>query len=126
MKTGRKKKYTDVELMQKKIDEYFSDCDEKGKPYTMSGLAYAMGFKSRKALVYYDKDDEFSPTIKKAKQRCETWLEEQLYTGKSIAGVIFGLKNNYDWKDKTEQEITATGLSINVASDKDKKLLEDL
>ena len=39
---ARPKLYTSVEDMQKIIDEYFIICDEKEKPYTMSGLAYAL------------------------------------------------------------------------------------
>ena len=36
----------------------------------------------------------------------EAYQEEFLYSGKSVAGAIFSLKNNYDWKDKTETELS--------------------
>ena len=36
----------------------------------------------------------------------EAFTEEMLITGKNTAGVIFSLKNNFGWKDKTEVEAT--------------------
>lgn len=46
--------------MQKVIDEYFKTCDEKGEPYTITGLALALEL-DRRSLVNYSKDDEFFP-----------------------------------------------------------------
>lgn len=101
---GRPCKFKSVEEMQKAIDEYFNYCDENKKPYTVSGLAYALDT-SRKVLLEYQEKDEFSNTIKKAKARIERFNEELLYS-KDVptVGVIFNLKNNYDWKDKQEIE----------------------
>lgn len=102
--TGRPCKFESVEEMQKKIDEYFKTCDENGKPYTVSGLAYALDT-SRRTLLNYQEKDEFFHTIKKAKDKIEQFNEELLYS-KDVptVGVIFNLKNNYDWKDKQEIE----------------------
>ena len=76
-------------------------CDEKNKPYTMSGLAYYLDM-DRKSLLNYSKDEKFFTTIKKAKQRVEMMLEEQLYRLGNNSGVIFNLKNNFGWIDKVE------------------------
>lgn len=113
MSAGRPKKYKNKEELQKKIDEYFSFCDEKEKPYTICGLALAIDL-DRKSLLNYSEDEEFFRTIKKAKQKCEAYAEEQLYLGKNTAGVIFNMKNNYNWKDKTEQELTVEGIEVNI------------
>lgn len=105
---ARPKLYTSVEDMQKIIDEYFIICDEKEKPYTMSGLAYALDM-DRKSLLNYSKDEQFFPTIKKAREKVEQQLEENALMGKANATfTIFNLKNNYGWVDKQEQEITET------------------
>lgn len=102
--SGRPLKYTSVEAMQKDIDKYFADCDEKGKPYTVSGLAYALGT-TRRTLLDYQEKDEYSHTIKSAKTKIELFNEEMLYSKDvSTTGVIFNLKNNYGWKDKQEIE----------------------
>lgn len=98
---GRKKKYEDVNIFQQKVDEYFSYCDSKDKPYTMSGLAFYLDM-DRKSLLNYSKDEKFFPTIKKARQKVEMMLEEQLYRLGNNSGIIFNLKNNFGWIDKAE------------------------
>lgn len=102
--SGRPLKYNSVEAMQNDIDKYFEECDEKGKPYTVSGLAYALGT-NRQTLINYESKEEFFDTIKGAKARIELFNEEMLYNKDvSTTGVIFNLKNNYGWKDKQEIE----------------------
>lgn len=98
---ARPKKYEDIELFNKKVEDYFNYCDENNKPYTMSGLAYFLDM-DRKSLLNYSKDEKFFPTIKKARQRVEMMLEEQLYRLGNNSGVIFNLKNNFGWIDKIE------------------------
>ena len=74
-------------------------------PYTITGLAIELGL-DRKALINYSEKDEFSNTIKKAKTIVENWLEEHLISGQGNAtGIIFNLKNNYNWRDKQEVDI---------------------
>lgn len=101
-KGGRPKKYTDVEVMQEKIDLYFENCKAEGRPYTITGLALALDL-DRKSLLNYSEDDKFFHTIKKAKEKVEAYAEERLYES-NVTGVIFNLKNNFGWKDKTEVE----------------------
>ena len=106
-KVGRPKLYEDVEQMEKDIEKYFKECDKKDKPYTVSGLAYALDM-DRRSLLNYSKDEKFFPTIKRAKQKIEQQLEEKGLMGISNATfTIFNLKNNFDWVDKQEQEITS-------------------
>lgn len=112
---GRPCKFESVEEMQKKIDEYFEACDENGKPYTVSGLAYALDT-SRRTLLNYQEKDDFFHTIKKAKDKIEQFNEELLYS-KDVptVGVIFNLKNNYEWKDKQEIDADLTSdVTINI------------
>lgn len=101
---ARPKKYTDVEEMENKIENYFKMCDKKGEPYTITGLAIALDL-DRKSINNYSKDDKFFPTIKKSKAKVEEYLEKRLLFNSSATGVIFNLKNNFDWKDKQEVEV---------------------
>lgn len=115
METGRPLKYTSVEDMQRDIDEYFAECDEIGKPYTVSGLAYALGT-NRQTLINYEAKEGFFDTIKRAKEKIETFNEEMLYS-KDVptTGVIFNLKNNYGWKDTQEIEAKVdSSVNINI------------
>lgn len=103
-------KYKTEKELQKGIEEYFNMCDEKEKPYTMSGLALSLGI-DRITLINYGKRDLFFTLIKEAKQRVQAQLEENALMGKGNAVfTIFNLKNNYGWRDqvevKNEHEIT--------------------
>ncbi len=81
-------------------------------PYTITGLALALGT-TRDLLLDYAEKDEFSDTIKSAKAKCHNFAEKRLFEA-NATGPIFNLKNNYGWKDKTEvdQDITSGGNAI--------------
>lgn len=111
---GRPKKYNSVEEMQQLINDYFNYCDENKKPYTVSGLANALDL-TRQSLLNYEENDDFFDTIKRAKSKIEQFAEECLFVGSNTAGVIFNLKNNYNWKDKQEIEAEVnTDVTINI------------
>lgn len=102
---GRPRVFKSVEEVEEKINAYFNYCEEKEKPYTMSGLAYYLGI-DRKTLLNYSKNEEYFHAIKKARDKVQMQLEECLYRLGNNSGVIFNLKNNFDWKDKMEVEKT--------------------
>lgn len=109
---GRPKKFQDIHEFRSLIEEYFVRCDERDKPYTMTGLAYHLGT-SRMLLLNIETlghyDSEFAEEVARAKMRCEVWLEENLLTRNSnVVGSIFALKNNFGWRDKTEHEVTGS------------------
>jgi len=110
-KVGRPRKYTDAELFDKKVDQYFIDCDAKvdksgnGEVYSITGLALYLGYADRFAIIKHeersrDEKDEFVHSIKKAMQRIEKSRIEWLVRGKGWGpGIMFDLKNNFGWKD---------------------------
>ena len=102
-KGGRPKKYTEVEIMQQKINKYFEECNKNNEPYTVTGLCLALDI-CRDTLLEYSKDKRFSDTIKKAKLKVENYLERHLITDNSTTGIIFNLKNNFGWTDKQQLE----------------------
>lgn len=124
MTLGRPAKFTDVKEMQRCIDLYFLACrinqHIESKPEdatkedllfiksiedcypTVTGLGLALDM-SRQTLIEYQNEDEFSDTIKKAKQRVENAIEQRLFHN-NATGSIFNLKNNFNWKDKSESE----------------------
>ena len=124
-KVGRPLKFNSVEELEEKIEAYFIECDTKEDPYTITGLALALDT-TRRTLIDYENKDEYSHTIKKAKQKCENYAEKYLFNGKNTAGVIFNMKNNYGWVDKSSQELTGadgkdlvTGINVNFVKSKD-------
>lgn len=88
-----------VEISHKKKTEQI--------PYTITGLALALDT-SRETLLDYEDKPIFSDTIKRAKVKIENFAERQLFTT-TPTGSIFNLKNNYGWRDKTEQDIKHGG-----------------
>lgn len=129
---GRPPKFNTPEELEKIIEEYFASCkpeylkDDNGNvmittkgvpiikhnPYTITGLAIALGFVSRQSIYdYEDRNDEFSYIIKKARLRCENYVEKGTLSGDiPPAPGIFVLKN-YGWADN--QSIDLINFSIN-------------
>lgn len=114
MTAGRPPKFKSVKDLQDKIDAYFkttgNKLDKKGnvishKPATITGLALALDT-TRETLLDYQDKEEYSDTIKKAKLRVENYAEEMLYIGKAAIGSIFTLKNNFNWKDTRQTELS--------------------
>jgi len=102
---ARPRVYETPEDMEPAIEAYFDQCDEEKRPYTIAGLAYDLGFADRNALTEYEKRDEFSSTVKRARMRVERQRSERLVSGEgNVTGMIFDLKNNFGWKDKQELE----------------------
>lgn len=85
------------------------------KTPTITGLAVHLDT-SRQTLINLEEKDEFFDTIKKAKDLIENhW--EGLLEGNNVTGVIFNLKNNYAWRDRTETDLTSGGERINPYAD---------
>ena len=130
---GSKPRYATPEAMQEKIDQYFEECrgtllrDHNGdpiidrwgepvyldrRPPTVTGLALALGFKTRQALMLYQAKKDFTDTVLEAKSRIELYNEEQLYTRDGAKGAMFNLQRNFvGWKEAKE-EIKGSAVSI--------------
>ena len=96
---GRPLKFQNPEILQKLGDEFFARCDENKEPYTITGLALALGT-TRECLVEYERRKEYANIVKGLKQRCQNYAEKRLF-GNNPAGAIFALKN-YGWSDRTD------------------------
>lgn len=115
---GNRPKYTNPDDMQALIHLYFEDCKKnrvgKANPEsvtedyhpTVSGLALVLDL-SRTTLINYEGKEEFKDTVSEAKARIESYNEQALY--QNVSGVIFNLKNNFGWKDKSEVENSGPG-----------------
>lgn len=134
---GRPPMYKSKEEMQEKIDAYFEKCegtvlnnadgevvlDKYGdpvivgrKPLTITGLALALGFNSRQALLNYQAKEEFNDTILRAKARVEQYAEERLFDKDGANGAKFSLANNFEgWREKQSIEAEVkSDMTINV------------
>lgn len=136
-KGGRPPIYKTKEEIQEKIDAYFRECeghiledadgnpviDKYGeavvvgkRPLTITGLALALGFNSRQALLNYQGREEFNDTITRAKAQVERYAEERLYDKDGANGAKFSLANNFEgWKEKQQIEADVNSeITINI------------
>ena len=126
---GRPPKYKSVEEIEQKIEAYFKSCegeplkdrdgtvltDKYGapiivgkRPPTVTGLALALGFASRQALLNYQGRKQFNDTITRAKTYVEQYAEEGLFDREGVQGAKFSLVNNFKgWSEKPESESDA-------------------
>jgi len=101
MAAGRPPLFDSEEKLQIAINEYFNALGTD-QP-TITGLALYLGFESRQSFYDYEKEIEFSYTIKRARLRIESNYEQSLFS-RNPTGPIFALKN-LGWKDKTETDV---------------------
>ena len=110
--------------MQALIDAYFEACkgeplmvngepflDKHGNPVilnsrppTITGLALALGFTSRQALLNYQEKLEFVDTVTRAKMRVEAYCEERLFDKDGQRGAQFSLALNFKWRQEDAKE----------------------
>ena len=129
-------KYKTAEEMSAVVESYFKDCeghiltdsngeavmDKYGSPViigthppTVTGLALALGFKTRQSLLNYQaRSDKFNDIITVAKSRCEEYAERRLYDRDGVNGAKFSLTNNFKgWREKPlEDDDTDTEIRI--------------
>lgn len=81
------------------INAYFRVCDADKRPYTLAGLACALG-KTRVQLLASADD----PCVAKAIARCEAYAEERLFDRETARGAEFILKNDHGWTERPAPE----------------------
>lgn len=135
----RKLKFEDPDELERKITEYFTDTESRGRPPTMSGLALFLGTARRTLLNYIDsantegssKKARCGELLVMAKAQIECYLEERLITDYS-RGLEFVLKNGYQgWGEKVtvagEVEVKHEGeVEIGVVKMTDEELMNRL
>ena len=122
---GRPALYLDAASLQTKIDSYFDDPPDKKTIvvgngtielpiYTICGLAYYLGFESRQSFYDYERSNEFSYNIKRARLRIESNYEQNLQFN-NATGSIFALKN-MGWKDTQDINLDANAIITNITT----------
>ena len=151
---GSEKRYINPEELQIAVDSYFEHQDDHplfktefhGKdatecsvpvqrPYTVEGLANAIGFTNRQSLLNYEKAKGYEPhfdIITRAKEKIRTqWIELGIAGLGNPGFTKFQLINNANYQDKSEVDHTTGGksmntLSISVMNEETKEKLKNL
>lgn len=139
---GRPPKYTSKDQIIGLIDAYFKECegepmlDDNGKPMlnkyghpimigrkppTVTGLALALGFSTRTALLSYQGKKEFADTITRAKTKVEEYAERRLFDKDGCNGAQFSLRNNFSgWYDKPQTDLDREEQQLRIQAAKEK------
>ena len=114
-------KYDNLADLEAGIDNYFADCDEKGKPYTISGLADSLNI-TTVTLMHYGSSDyndgNYFNAINHARQKCLTYAETRLYDKDGVNGAKFYLTNNAErmgglrYADRQEVSVDAAPITF--------------
>ena len=101
-------KYRTAAALQQAVDLYFIRCVEDNVQPIISEMAVALGFSSVKVFRAQTlRGDDFEKVVDQAYTRAEIPLERMLYEkGSNTAGLSFGLKNRFGWKEKVETTTT--------------------
>lgn len=100
---GRKLALT-PEQFKEKADAYFAALSKNKKPPTVTGLFRALGISHTQYYEYRDREGYGDVWHDTRMRLGEAW-EERLWTA-NATGAIFWLKNNFDYKDQRQQEIS--------------------
>lgn len=110
---GRPRKVSSPAVMQRAFDKYFKRQDKEKRPYTVVGIAIAVGL-TRKGLCEYNAYPEFSATLMHAKARIEEQRSESLVeAGSQVNGIKFDLENNFGWSTKQDVLKVETNITVN-------------
>lgn len=140
---GGKRKLNNVQELKVKIDEWIADCKSTDTPMTKSGLCLCLDISKDTLNAYlhstgtdttvYSKseiDGELHPVgvpdlLKRAVLAIENSLERRMISGKgNVAGIIFDLKNNHGYADKSEVNTVNTSVKAVSDEDIDKRIAE--
>ena len=109
--TNKVRKFESAAELSMYAAAYFAQQLENEKPFTLPGLARALGFARRDTLRDYRTEDmykEFHEAMSAACMRVEEWTAEKLYDKSvNVSGPIFALKNQ-GWADEKDKKSQVT------------------
>ncbi len=128
--------YQTPEELQDAINDYFQTCKEgkqreiltkkgevviitQGTPLTIAGLAYHLGFQSRQSILDYDKREDFSCVISRARLYIETDNINKGLTGEYESKTNnLNLISNYGYSQKIEITVKDKAQPLTAEEDK--------
>lgn len=120
---GNPRRWRSAKSLQKAVDDYFADCEERGKVPSVAGLALALGFMSRQALYRYtdreneNNSDDYVTIITKAKLRIEEENIQLAYNRDASAGARFVLQNGFNYSEKQDIGINSNKIRVELVDE---------
>lgn len=135
-------RWTDQSLRDKKTGQIVKDDKDRPimvpvkenvqvRPFTVTGLAVCMDTNRQTLMEYergrYDTEtDRFSDVIKNAKAIIEQSIEEKLHENIRHTGLIFLLKNKFDWRDRLEIDHSTKNKELGSLPDETQRQIKEL
>lgn len=120
---GNPRRWRSAKALQKAVDDYFADCEERGRVPSVAGLALALGFMSRQALYRYtdreneNNSDDYVTIITKAKLRIEEENIQLAYTRDASAGARFVLQNGFNYSEKQDIGLNSSKIRVELVDE---------
>lgn len=102
-KTEKKRVWDDEK--EKRVMKEVTTCIRPAEPATITGLVLYLGFAHRQSLDDYEKLNEYSDIIRRARTRVANAYEQKLHEGKA-QGPMFALKNINGWRDNQDIQLS--------------------
>ena len=97
------------QTVEQVCDAYLSRCETDERMPTLTEWALELGYSSAQALGDFERRHcatPCAPALKRARARIEVVWVQHLASGRNNpAGYIFGLKNQFNWRDKSDDEL---------------------
>lgn len=94
--------------LRERVERYFHQREAEGRPPTVCGLAEALGFPSRMALLNFKGRAVYGRIIDRALLAIEKHNEELLYTKEGASGAKLVLQTTFPgWKEGRETQAAA-------------------
>lgn len=120
---GNPRRWRSAKALQKAVDDYFADCEERGRVPSVAGLALALGFMSRQALYRYtdreneNNSDDYVTIITKAKLRIEEENIQLAYNRDASAGARFVLQNGFNYSEKQDIGLNSNKIRVELVDE---------
>ena len=114
-------KFDSLEALETGVDNYFADCDDKEKPYTLEGLSLALNITPQTLCNYGTKDYAdgiYFDAVNRARIRCIGYASDRLYDKDGVNGAKFYLTNNAErmgglrYADRQEVSVDAAPITF--------------
>lgn len=120
---GNPRRWRSAKALQKAVDDYFAECEERGRVPSVAGLALALGFMSRQALYRYtdreneNNSDDYVTIITKAKLRIEEENIQLAYNRDASAGARFVLQNGFNYSEKQDIGLNSNKIRVELVDE---------
>jgi len=114
-------KWKSTKELNTEVKRFFKIFSSEEKPVTRTALAVFLGITKEELMgiknrEYDTENEKFSEIINFADTKIEEYAESLLFTkDKGHTAIMFYLKTNFGWSEKTEEEEKNENITVNIS-----------